>query len=231
MECLQCSEQRKCPKSHGRDGASSGGARHDARAYPVAVLRPERGAQSISQLEIVAARLSDVDQLDDESPAGSTARPTPFAAVRLTSRAGGSRQISGSLAGLRLCMVMRAGIRWRVSRVTRPAGAVGQIGESGPPRSTDVRKGSLSGTEGTCSSASSERHLDASVSVGPSGGWAVDRNTTGHRRCFSQGKGSTRAGNVSDTLTSTWKGPLGSRWAFGVGSGLRPICWDTSFHT
>ena len=40
---------------------------------------PERGAQSISQLEIVTARLSDVDQLDDDSPAASTAPSTPFA--------------------------------------------------------------------------------------------------------------------------------------------------------
>jgi hypothetical protein len=58
---------------------------------------------------------------------GSSTRPDAshqgdVAAVRLTSRAGGSRQTSGSLAGLRLCMVMHAGIRWRVSRVTRPAG-------------------------------------------------------------------------------------------------------------
>ena len=44
---------------------------------------------------------------------------------------------------LRLCMLMHAGIRWRVSRVTQPAG---QIGESGPPQSTDVVKGSGCGT-------------------------------------------------------------------------------------
>ena len=42
-------EQRKRPKSHGRDSASSGGARHDALAYPVAVLRPsERPKTSVS---------------------------------------------------------------------------------------------------------------------------------------------------------------------------------------
>src|ERR1035437_1793252 len=51
-----------------------------------------------------------------------------LAAIRLTSRTGGSRQTSGSLAGLRLCMVMHAGIRWRVSCVTRPAGPPGRLG-------------------------------------------------------------------------------------------------------
>jgi hypothetical protein len=45
-KCLQCSEQRKRPKSHGRDGASSGGARHDAHAYTVAVLRPSEGPKA-----------------------------------------------------------------------------------------------------------------------------------------------------------------------------------------
>ena len=56
-----------------------------------------------------------------------------LAAVRLTSRAGGSRQTSGSLAGLRLCMVMHARIRWRVSRVTRPAGPPGRLGNRAHP--------------------------------------------------------------------------------------------------
>ena len=42
---------------------------------------PERGAQSISQLEIVTAPLSDVDQLDNVSPAGSTAPSVPFGEV------------------------------------------------------------------------------------------------------------------------------------------------------
>jgi len=37
----QGSEQRKRPKSHGCDGSSGGGARHDWHTYPVAVLHPE----------------------------------------------------------------------------------------------------------------------------------------------------------------------------------------------
>ena len=50
-------------------------------------------------------------------PARSYVMTARNAAVRLTSRAGESRQTSGSLAGLRVCMVLHAGIRWRVSRV------------------------------------------------------------------------------------------------------------------
>ena len=70
-KCLQSFEQRKRPKSHGGDGAGSGGARHDA-CLPGRGPAPDRGAQSISQLEIVTARLSDVDQLDDDSPQDRT---------------------------------------------------------------------------------------------------------------------------------------------------------------
>ena len=79
----------------------------------------------------------------------------PDAAVRLTSRAGGSGQTTGSLAGRRPCMVLDAGIRWRVSRITRPAE---QIGESGPPRSTDVRKGSVNGQGPHTHSGKADKH-------------------------------------------------------------------------
>jgi len=41
--------------------------------------------------------------------------------------------ISGSLAGLRLCMVMHAGNRSRVSRVTRPAGPPARLGNRPAP--------------------------------------------------------------------------------------------------
>jgi len=58
----------------------------------------------------------------------------PLAAVRLTSGASGSRPTSGSLAGLRLCMVLHAGIRWRVLRVIRPAGSPGRLGNRPTPR-------------------------------------------------------------------------------------------------
>jgi hypothetical protein len=50
---------------------------------------------------------------------------------------------------------MHAGIRWRVSRVTRPAG---QIGESGPPRSTDVRKESDHGQGPHIHSGKADKH-------------------------------------------------------------------------
>ena len=51
----QGSEQRKRPKSHGRDGSSGGGARHDWHTYPVAVLHSERAPQIISQFEIATS--------------------------------------------------------------------------------------------------------------------------------------------------------------------------------
>jgi hypothetical protein len=75
----------------------------------------------------------------------------------------------------------------------------------------------------TSPTASESRRHEASVSVGPSGRWAVDRKTTGHRRCVTQGKGSTWAGmaygHPDFDMERTPRFTLGVQGRIRVGSG------------